>query len=71
MITDTEVENLKSLSQLRTLYLTKTPLTDQSLKVLFSLPNLEMLDVSETAITREGLRRYPIGDCIVRGPIGL
>jgi hypothetical protein len=55
-VTDATLENLRSLHNLNTLFLSGTGITDDGLVNLTRLPRLEFLDISGTAVTDTGLR---------------
>ncbi|MEK6261363.1 MAG: hypothetical protein AABP62_22415 [Planctomycetota bacterium] len=57
-ITNADLNDLKQIPHLRTLYLEDIPqITDEGAKVLASMPNLQSLNVKRTNISKEGLLR--------------
>lgn len=56
-ITDTELEHLRRLNQVSTLYLGGTTITDVGMWQLKSLVKLAVLDVHDTKVTDEGVKK--------------
>ena len=56
-VTDADLENLKGLSNLHTLRLSKTNVTDAGLEHLKGLKSLRVLDFARTQVTNAGLEQ--------------